>query len=577
MILYRELARREELLLHRLNLSKIGADDDIILIEFPEFHPTRIRHPELPAPHELATRGIWRLAGSSVVKTTVEDMQRGCEEALSYVSIPSMLRKTGDDIHGIDQLLTTATCEVDLAGIAIGGPAIWGGAIEYPQSPEYSFMEDWVDFAASQCVVVLLAIPSHPSGQGHLQQLLEKRGVPFTGPPAVAVELCADRSELLRALSPESNYDSSLNTFFPSHSMALPELMATCDTEQGAEEFFGQLFGSWTEKMMVIRPAKTAGTMGVARISSGNDLRTYLAAVNSWEDHLPEGALPLEEEEVRMVVPPPTQFVLEPYLPATPLLLRNNAGNAGAVGASRSSVVDMDGGFGVSTKDALHDRLEWPSTDKWLEIRACLLGSAGGMNCQGITTSVVIVDTDAYGNEIPDGMFDLTPPPPSILHPSIIADVEIRMQLVADRLGLSGAAQISALVNAEKGDIVIVDVDPHPDLGENSLLMRQAAQASPTLTPREVLRMLLKIGMTKGEDVEEDGEDMSGFFSADEYGMSDGDGAVYAGSEVPDPQMSYFGNPYIKLDDDYLGVNIMDDEDDDEYGDGDDDEYGDEA
>ena len=45
--------------------------------------------------------------------------------------------------------------------------------------------------------------------------------------------------------------------------------------------------------------------------------------------------------------------------------------------------------------------------------------------------------------------------------------------------------------------MIVREVEPHPDLSDEGLLMRQAAAAPSPLSPTEVLRELLKVGMSR--------------------------------------------------------------------------------
>lgn len=535
---YRDFERRRRLLQHRLDLHKLGATDEQLLEEAPEFHPNHIRHPATPPPQDIGRRGVWRLAGSSVVRESVPDMKDGCEDAISTASVHPVSRREGDGLQGLEQLLATTRGELELAGLPAGGPAPWGGILSTPQPPHYSFMGDWVEAAAQQCTVVLLALPGHPSAQGSLQQMLEERGVPFTGPASVAADLCADRYQMITTLS-QLQYDGSMINLPLVHNISAPELEKQCETERGAEEFFSHLFGDWPDKMMIIRPARCAGGLGVARIASGEDLRTYAAAVKQWAEVIPQEYLTSAVADVDMPLPPPTQFVVEPFLPATPLELKVDDGEGENAAVASNSSGD----------DAVHRRLSWPTKDSWLAVRACMLGDAGAMRCLGLSTEVIKVAREADGEDVVVGSFDLNPPPAHILHPAMAADAHARMALIADRLGLSGAAEISALISATDGGLVVLDIDPHPDISPEGLLMRQAAAAATNpLEPRDVLRELLKVGMSRGEDLGGNlslGMDSASLFSSEDY-VGDAPAAL-DGKDPPSPALQWYGDAYEKI------------------------------
>lgn len=53
----------------------------------------------------------------------------------------------------------------------------------------------------------------------------------------------------------------------------------------------------------------------------------------------------------------------------------------------------------------------------------------------------------------------------------------MRLQLVADTLGLSGAARIDGYVNVQSGEVAVRAVDAAPDLSPGSLLFKQVRAA----------------------------------------------------------------------------------------------------
>jgi hypothetical protein len=567
--------RRRTLLSRRLDLLKIGADDDNLLEDCPEFHPSRIRHPTPPNPEDLSWRGVWRLGSSPVVKTNVPDLKVGCETALNKGTTAWINRRSEDAIHRQETLLAATKKELELAGLTAGGPAPWGGYLDRTNLPEYSFLKDWVAAAQEQCVVVLLALPGHPIAQGALQRLLESRQVPFTGPSSIGAELCADRPELLRMLGNEP----------PFHSLSLPELAAKCESEASADDFHSRLFGGWEGKILSIRPAHSCGGLGVMRAANGRDLQLYYAAVQEWADVIPAELIAGEDEDIQMPVPPSTQFIIEPASKSVWLTLKTD--KIEEEEARKSSVEKLSSSSPTAAVhaaiDALASRLTWPPKDpkdRWLEVKACLLGSSGNMRTLSLTATVLQTRyNETTGEEESIGSFELTPIPTTILSPEKALEAKLRLQQIADTAGLSGAAAITALVDTSSGDVcevIIREVDSHPDLTPEGLLMRQAAAAPSPLSPTEVLRELLKVGMSRegGMDVGE----LSWLSGNDLYDLNDGllpSGSASSGREndlggagsgltglgsaggsfdSSNSRGQYWGDPDVEIEPEFLGL-----------------------
>ena len=523
--------RLKKLVSLREDVLKSGATDEFLFAEMPYLHPAHIKHPDPLPPQDLNGRGVWRLAGSNIVRDSVEDMRCSIDRIANSSRLTTVSRKPGDDLHKMEQIIDATKSSFDDNEISTEGyRAPWGGSLSVegnPGVPRYLSLKDWVVAASEKCAVILMVLPGHPSAYGPIQELMDEVGVPYTGPSNVAAGLCLDRPELLRSLTDAVNYDGSIISAPPAHSISALELRATCQTEETANEFFSRLFGAWEDKMMVIRPATDYG-LGMLRMKSGKDLMLYNHAVQNWLEFIDADDTTVEGADIRMPLPPPTQFVIEPYLAAEPVQISQG-------GSPDQTII----------QDKLYGPICWPTQDNWLEAKGCLLGGAGTMRCLGLSTSVVQVTNDVLAGPF----FDLTPPPPSILSEEVTSDTMLRLQLVSDRLGLSGAAEISLLINAETGEIVITEVDVHPDISANGLLMRQAAQQSPPMSHVEVMRELLKEAMSRGEDAfDGDGAEQA-MYSADEFSASMG--GVLDAPDAPNPTQNYFGDPYLKVEDGY--------------------------
>ena len=69
----------------------------------------------------------------------------------------------------------------------------------------------------------------------------------------------------------------------------------------------------------------------------------------------------------------------------------------------------------------------------------------------------------------------LTPPPEELISVEAVQEARVRVQLVADRLALSGAARIDTFMHAISGDIVVVEVAAVPDFSLGSPIMQQVS------------------------------------------------------------------------------------------------------
>lgn len=67
----------------------------------------------------------------------------------------------------------------------------------------------------------------------------------------------------------------------------------------------------------------------------------------------------------------------------------------------------------------------------------------------------------------------VTPPPEALVRGDVLAGVRARAEMVADALGLNGAALLDALIHADTADLVLIETHAIPDLSPSSDLYQQ--------------------------------------------------------------------------------------------------------
>ena len=75
----------------------------------------------------------------------------------------------------------------------------------------------------------------------------------------------------------------------------------------------------------------------------------------------------------------------------------------------------------------------------------------------------------------------LTPPPEELISAASVREARSRVQMVADRLALAGAAVVNTFVSVANGDIVVVDVNCVPDFVPGAPLLQQVRHCAPVL------------------------------------------------------------------------------------------------
>lgn len=69
----------------------------------------------------------------------------------------------------------------------------------------------------------------------------------------------------------------------------------------------------------------------------------------------------------------------------------------------------------------------------------------------------------------------LCPPPSDIMASSLVTRVQEKAERVAQQLGLSGLASLQGYINADSGDLRVIDVDTSPPLQASSTIFAQVS------------------------------------------------------------------------------------------------------
>lgn len=562
-----EMDRRRKLLEKRLDLLKLGADDDYFADSLPELLEPNIRTPP-PSTLSIDAVGMWRLTGSGVLRETIPEMQLACE---TYLADATTAPANQDAEQAAARAAHSVTQQqLTLAGVNLDG-SVWGGvsagALTLPGAPGYQFLDAWAAEARDSGAVVLLALSGNPLALGPLQRVLEAKGVPVCGCGVTVTELCADKLALMQQLLDLEREGISTA---PQYKISLPELEAQCADVAAADTLFGQLstYLGAPGSTLCIKPASTTFGRGVTRIGCGRDLAVYAAAVSGGHPEIPSQLLSQQEDDVAMPLPAPTLFVVEPFVATESLQIMRGPDGTLSLPASTPPLPHQ---HPDPTRAALEQRLHWGSAEnQWVEVVAHIVGEGQKVVCLGPS---VLVSEVQQGQSTPSGQpsaqemlvhlssqiaerrrqeaaelegegdeegeagaeladaelagsgevvraFELTPPPTTWVAPEAVAAFKLRMQILSSQLGLQGVARVDAFMHSVTGECVVTEVDPLPLLGPDALIFSQAACEEQPWGATDVFLELVRVGMSRGGRPEE-GDDMAGALG---YGSDFSDG-----------------------------------------------------
>ena len=130
---------------------------------------------------------------------------------------------------------------------------------------------------------------------------------------------------------------------------------------------------------------------------------------------------------------------------------------------------------------------------KWIEVTVGLVGRQGQMRAlqPSITIrefgSILTLEEKFQGGT----GINLTPPPQDVVSGACIKTAQMRLELVAASLGLSGFARIDAFLHTDTAELIIIEVNSIPGLTPSTVLFQQAMAEEPAIFPEQFFRMIV--------------------------------------------------------------------------------------
>ena len=198
-------------------------------------------------------------------------------------------------------------------------------------------------------------------------------------------------------------------------------------------------------------------------MACGEDLLRFAEAARDRMEALEAGSLSAVASAVEMPKWP-SDFLLEPFIQTANIKVRK----------------------GDRGKEELC--IDWRSD--WVELTVGAVGQGGEM--RSLTPSITVKDLGevlTMEEKFQGGTgVNLTPPPPSVLAPEILDEVQQKVELIAAELKLEGFARVDAFVNARTGEVLVIEVNSVPGLTPSTVLFHQALAEDLPLSPEMFFR-----------------------------------------------------------------------------------------
>ena len=292
---------------------------------------------------------------------------------------------------------------------------------------------------------------------GSLQQKLAQHKIFFNGPGARTSKLCMDKwatAEHVRRSQVDGVY-------------------ATVGTITGTKALLGMSsvaigrFWSGTKRTLsarslVVKPRSDGCSTGVVHLYSATDLFAYIRLIKERNPSAPQDTFKNQTGIIEMPHEIPEYLVFERFMATDILRVRNNA-------------------------------LKHTRKSGFVEITVGVVELNG--NIHALNPSITVAEGEVLSLEekFQGGTgVNLTPPPPSIMKPDIVAKIRERIERLAKEIGITGYSRIDAFVNCLSGELLIIEINTLPGLTPSTVFYHQALAETPPIYPRELIETLIK-------------------------------------------------------------------------------------
>ncbi|MDO8562074.1 MAG: hypothetical protein Q7S05_04615 [bacterium] len=292
---------------------------------------------------------------------------------------------------------------------------------------------------------------------GTMQALFSKHDIPYNGSDREASALCMDKwgcAEYIRKLQIEG-LTAIPGTIVETHPLLKMDAGAI-------KRFWNKTRKELQARTLVVKPRSDGCSTGVVHLSTSTDLANYLTIVREQVPHCPQGTFKGQRDIIEMPLETPDSLIFERFIETDVLRVRNK-------------------------------HLKRTRRSGFVEATVGVIGTRRGLHA--LNPSITIADGEVLTVEekFQGGTgVNLTPPPASIMVPSVVKKVRERMETLAKKVGITGYCRIDAFVNVKTGAVLVIEINTLPGLTPSTVLYHQGLAETPSVFPRELLETFIK-------------------------------------------------------------------------------------
>ena len=473
-------AQFDEMLQHRHQLLEFGCPEEML----PDnLQPHLVLKKGTNTGLALAQWKVWSVPYPGMLFHTVGEVDQFCEDRSTdgaHGNNHGSLQPVPQDDVGVttyfednkelEDVVHGRLEDAELVGLQqLKGK--WKDSIKYNLS---TFIEE----AKQENAIVFLALHGGVGENGTIQQLLEDAGVRFTGSSSSACNVCMDKlitGDVINRFAVEGVKAAPKKVFLYNN------MLSNSGCGQCAEENWAVLESQLDSSTLCIKPSADGCSTGVAKLNNANDLKLYSAAVTGNMASIPENTLSEPHGQIALPDNAFCPFIVEPFIKTADIQICKKD--------------ERD----ITKEDSSCEELQLSGDSRWIEVTVGLIGKQGQM--KALLPSITIRE---YGSiltleeKFQGGTgINLTPPPSDVVSAAAIKTAQMRLELTAASLGLSGFARIDAFMHVDTAELIIIEVNSIPGLTPSTVLFQQAMAEDPPLFPEAFFRTIVDIASEK--------------------------------------------------------------------------------
>ncbi|MDR1425825.1 MAG: hypothetical protein LBI70_02425 [Rickettsiales bacterium] len=388
-----------------------------------------------PKPYFLDKNGdVWYLPYSYALSHTVEE-------------IYDNLLETEEIDKKTNQRLVDEICSrLDISP---------GQSIETPI--RYSF-DRFVALTKKEKAFVFLGLHGGIGEDGTLQRKFDENGLKYNGSGEQASGLCMDKYASAKVI--ENLRDDVLT--------ALPKIKFNLDD---FKNFSREDYANFLEKMekklgsnsFILKPRSDGSSAGIVEICNANDLINYIDLLKNGILFIPPRTFKGQMGIVEMPNNSAQDFLLENFIEADKLIIRNN--------------------------DIVRQEI-----DGWIELTVGILEHGGIYH--SLSPSITVAESKILTLEekFQGGTgVNITPPPTEIISAEFLKIIKLNIEKAARALAIENYARLDVFVNQKKNKILFIEANTLPALTPSTVIFHQALREREPLVPEKFLEKLIEM------------------------------------------------------------------------------------